>query len=133
MFRTPALLVAALLAGAGAGSAQAQGTTCQGRVFVDSVYQTGVGGDRFEYFFVLRNQTNQRVTADLAFSGFPSNVTLFSPSLPNVAMGPNATVSPNTRFGNGTNNNISAQTVRVVYDAAPPAGAAIRVTNCRAG
>jgi carbohydrate-binding DOMON domain-containing protein len=133
MTRITALAAAGLLALALPGAASAQGTTCQGRVFIDSVYQTGVGGDRFEYFFILRNQTNQRITADVALQNFPSNVTLFSPNLPNIAMGPNATVSPNTRFGNGTNSNISMQTVARAYDNGAATGPTIRVTNCRAG
>lgn len=132
MFRTTAF--AAALLGAAAmlpAGASAQGTACQGRVFVDAVYQNGVGGNRFEYFFHLRNQTGQRVRADVSFHNFPHDVTLFSPSLPNIEMGPWATVAA-TRFGNGTNGNIGNQTVRVVYDAAAGTGPTVRVTNCRA-
>ncbi|WP_431303903.1 hypothetical protein [Sediminicoccus sp. BL-A-41-H5] len=128
-----AILTVMILAGLAGRRAEAQGAACNGRVAIESVYQTGVGGERFEYFFVLRHTTTQRVTADVTFSGFPSNVTLFPPMLPNIPMSPNATVSPNTRFGDGTNNIISGHMVRIVHDSPPPAGPAVRVTNCRAG
>lgn len=137
MFRTTsfATLAAAALLGAATmmpAGAEAQGSNlCQGRVFVDAVYQNGLGGNRYEYFFHLRNQTGQRVRADVSFHNFPHDVTLFSPTLPNIEMGPWATVAA-TRFGNGTNGNIGNQTVRVVYDAAASHGATVRVTNCRA-
>ena len=112
------------------GAAAAQAAICQGRVFVDSVYQTGLGGARFEYFFLLRNQTNSRITVNVRLQDFPSNVTLFSPTLPDIPLGPYAIL--NLRFGQGTNPNISAGTVRVVHDAMAAGGPTIRMTNCRA-
>jgi hypothetical protein len=124
------LALAAPLLSVTAPLAEAQTPTCRGRVFVDSVYQTGLGGNRYEYFVQLRNGTGSAVTAQLNFGGFGQTVTLFSPQLPGIALGPNA--SQTIRFGNGTNGNINAGTVTVAYDA--PAGAGrptVSVTNCR--
>ncbi len=103
---------------------------CQGRVFIDTVYQTGTGGNNFEYFVHIRNATRQAMTVDITLSGFPANVTLFSPSLPGIPLGPHATRS-NLKFGRGTNGQISLGTVARVYDAPAGAGATVRLTNCR--
>ena len=126
-------IIAAVATLAIAGTAQAQNaTTCQGRVVVDTVYQTGRGGNNFEYFIHLRNATRTRITADVTFSGFPATVTLFSPSLPGIPIGPNATVS-SLRFGSGTNGQINQGTVARAYDVPAGAGPTVRLTNCRAG
>ena len=130
------IIAAAVLAAIGmTGQAQAQAspTTCQGRVVVDTIYQTGIGGNNFEYFIHLRNATRARITADVTFSGFPAGaVTLFSPSLPGIPIDANATRS-SLKFGRGTNGQISTGTVARVYDAAAGAGPTVRLTNCRAG
>lgn len=110
--------------------AEAQTATCRGRVFIDSVYQTGLGGNRYEYFVQIRNGTPAALTAQLNFAGFGPTVTLFSPQLSGIALGPNA--SQTIRFANGTNGNINMGTVGVTYDA--PAGSGrptVAVTNCR--
>ena len=120
------IIAAAALAAIGlAGQASAQtANTCQGRVVIDTIYQTGTGGNNYEYFIHLRNATRSAITVDVAFSGFPGTVTLFSPSLPGIPIGANATRS-SLKFGRGT--------VARVYDAAAGAGPTVRLTNCRAG
>lgn len=126
-----AILAATVLVGAAAGPAQAQSpNTCNNRVVIDTIYQTGTGGNNFEYFLHLRNATRGRVTVDVTFTGFPGNVTLFSPSLPGIPIGANATIS-SLRFGRGTNGQIGTVTVARVYDAAAGAGPTVRLTNCR--
>jgi hypothetical protein len=110
--------------------AEAQSPACRGRVFIDSVYQTGLGGGRYEYFVQIRNGTPALLTAQLNFAGFGPAVTLFSPQLSGIALGANA--SQTIKFGNGTNGNINMGTVTVTYDA--PAGSdrpTVAVTNCR--
>jgi hypothetical protein len=127
-----AILAAAVLVGAAAAPAQAQSTNaCLGRVAVDTIYQTGTGGNNYEYFLHLRNVTRSRITVDVTFTGFEArNVTLFSPSLPGIPVGGNATI-PNLKFGRGTNGQINTGTVARVYDAAPGSGPTVRLTNCR--
>ena len=114
--------------------AQAQApTTCQGRVVVDTIYQTGTGGNNFEYFIHLRNATRGSLTVDVTFSGFAGvspAVTLFSASLPGIPIGANATIS-SLRFGRGNNGQINTGTVARVYDVAPGSGPTVRLTNCR--
>jgi hypothetical protein len=132
MFRNAA--IAATLLGAAAvlpAPAQAQGgAACQGRVFIDAVLQNGTGGNNYEYFFHIRNGTGSVVTADVQLQNFPSDVTLFSASLPGIRIEPHATISM-VRFGRGTNGNISNATVRVAYDGAAASGPTIRAQNCR--
>jgi hypothetical protein len=111
--------------------AQAQANTCQGRVVIDTIYQTGTGGNNYEYFIHVRNATRGALTADVNFSGFPGTVTLFSLSLPGIPIGANATVS-SLKFGRGTSSQVNTGTVARVYDAVPGAGPTVRVTNCRA-
>ena len=124
-------MAALILALAAAGPAQAQMmTTCQGRVFIDTVYQTGLGGGQFEYFINIRNATRGRLTFDVTLTGFPATVTLFSPSMPGIPVGANATIS-GMRIGRGTNAQIGVGTVARVYDAAPGSGPTVRLTNCR--
>lgn len=108
-------------------------TTCQGRVVIDTIYQTGTGGNNYEYFIHLRNATARSLTVDVTFSGFAGlspAVTLFSASLPGIPIGANATISQ-LRFGRGNNNQISTGTVARVYDVAPGSGPTVRLTNCR--
>lgn len=128
---TPRTALAALLACAAVPAAAQTGTQCQGRAVLDAVYQVGLAGGRYEYFLMLRNATAQRLVAEIAFSGFPANVQLFSASLPGVVLAPRATQS--IRFGTGTNGNINLGTVQRVTDAAAASGATIRLRGCRAG
>lgn len=94
-----AILVASVLVGAAAAPAQAQNANaCQGRVVIDTIYQTSTGGNNFEYFLHLRNATRTAVTVDVTFPSFPGNVTLFSPSLPGIPIGPYVTRS-SLKFG----------------------------------
>ncbi len=130
------IIVAATLAVLAGGIAAPQGaqaqpvTTCNNRVVIDTIYQTGTGGNSFEYFIHLRNATRGALTVDVTFTGFPGNVTLFSPSLPGIPIGANATIS-SLRFGRGTNGQINTGTVARVYDGAAGAGPTVRLTNCR--
>jgi hypothetical protein len=124
--------VVAAVAMAGSGVAQAQAADhCKGRVFVDTVYQTGTGGQNYEYYVTIRNGTSAPLKWQLSFSGMPGNVSLFSPVLPggSLAAGRNETI----KFGKGTTGNINLGTVKVQYDsAAPKAGMAlVSLTNCR--
>ncbi|PZW45826.1 hypothetical protein C8P66_11024 [Humitalea rosea] len=112
-----------------AAPAEAQSNACRGRGFIDSVYQTGLGGTNFEYFVIIRNQTSAPMSWQLNFGGFPGNVTLFSPQLAGSALGPNA--SETIRFGRGTNGNINQGTVGRVYDTAGTGSATVAMTNCR--
>ena len=126
------IIAALALAALPLGIASAQtATTCNGRVFIDTIYQTGTGGNNFEYFIHLRNATRTRLTVDVTFTGFPNTVTLFSPSLPGIPIGANATIS-SLRFGRGTYNQVNISTVQRAYDVAAPAGPVVRLTNCRA-
>lgn len=121
------------LAAAAPGSAQAQpASTCQGRAVIDTIYQTGLGGNNYEYFFNVRNATRGSLTVDIAITGFPAGVTIFSPSLPGIPLGGYATRSA-IKFGRGTVGTINVGTVARVYDAPAGAGPTIRLTNCRAG
>jgi hypothetical protein len=126
-------LLAALMAAAPLQQADAQGqTSCAGRVVIDAIYQTQTGGNHYEYFFSLRNGTRGAVTVDVAITGFPAGVTLFSPSLPGIPLGGYATRSA-VRFGRGTSGNIGNGTVTRAYDASPGSGPTVRLTNCRGG
>jgi hypothetical protein len=130
MIRNTIIAAAALAAFAGQASAQAPVTTCNQRVVIDTIYQTGTGGNNFEYFIHLRNATRSALTVDVTFTGFPGTVTLFSPSLPGIPLAAHATRS-SMRFGRGTNGQINTGTVARVYDAAAGAGPTVRLTNCR--
>lgn len=110
--------------------AEAQGNLCRNRVFIDTVYQDSLGGNRYEYFVQVRNGTNAPIRTNLNFAGFGPTVTLFSASLPdiNLAAHTNRTI----RFGNGTNGNINSGTVALSYDT--PAGGGrptVTAVNCR--
>jgi hypothetical protein len=123
-------LAAAPLLALAPAPAEAQATTCRGRAFIDSVYQTGLGGNRYEYYVQLRNGTSSQMTAQLNFGSFGPTVTLFSPQLPSITLAPNSTQT--IRFGNGTNGNINAGTVAIVYDAPATGGRpTVSATNCR--
>ncbi|MBU8541093.1 hypothetical protein [Falsiroseomonas tokyonensis] len=125
-----AIALAAAFALLPATAPQAQGAACRGRVHVDSVYQNGTGGNRYDYMVQIRNSTGGPLTLQLAFAGFGTNVTLFSPQLAGISLQPNA--SQTIRFGNGTNGNINLGSVAVVYDTAAAAGrATVAVTNCQ--
>jgi hypothetical protein len=128
-----ALLAATVLAAGAATPVQAQtSTACQGRAVIDTIYQTGVGGNSYEYFFTIRNLTRVNLTVDVSITGFTTGVTLFSPSLPGIPLGRDAAHSA-LKFGRGTSGNISVGTVARAYDAAAGSGPTIRLTNCRAG
>lgn len=109
--------------------AEAQSATCRGRVFIDTVYQTGLGGNRYEYFVQLRNGTASAVTAQLNLGGFGPTVTLFSPQLAGIQLAPHA--SQTIRFGNGTNGQINNSTVTRTYDTMPSGTATVAANNCR--
>lgn len=131
-----AVLMAALSLGA---AAQAQtSTTCKNKVYVDSVYQVGTGGQNYEYYFQLRNGTDKPLNSvTITLAGFDKTVTLFSSHLVvakqgGPVLGPWMSHDPAIKFGNGSNRNISVGTVRVMYDDPAPAGkASLRVTQCR--
>ncbi|MDO9500090.1 hypothetical protein [Falsiroseomonas sp.] len=110
--------------------AEAQGqTTCRGSIFVDSVYQTGLGGNRYEYFVQVRNGTPQTMGLQLNFAGFGDGVTLFSPQLTGITLPAHG--SQTIRFGNGTNGNIHMGNVTIAYDTPATGGrATVSVTNC---
>lgn len=125
------ILIVMVLAGFAAGRAEARGTSCMGRVWIDAVFQQRMDSLRHAYFFTIRNATNQRLLAEVGFSGFPADVTLMAPTLPNVPLEPEASLSPNPRFGIGTNRNINLQTVRIAVDGAAGSGPTIHLRNCR--
>lgn len=128
-----AILAAAILAASAIAPVQAQTpNTCQGRAVIDTIYQSGVGGNNYEYYFNVRNATRGSLTVDVTITGFPDTVALFSPSLPGIPLGSYASRSA-LKFGRGTNGNISVGTVARVYDAGAGAGPTIRLTNCRPG
>lgn len=112
--------------------AEAQGAAqvvCRGSIFVDSVYQTGLGGNRYEYFVQVRNGTPMARGLQLNFGGFGDAVTLFSPQLTGISLP--AFGSQTIRFGNGTNGNINMGTVSVVYDGPATGGrATVAANNC---
>ncbi|MGG5888424.1 hypothetical protein ACLF3G_14920 [Falsiroseomonas sp. HC035] len=123
-------LAFAPLLGLAPAPAEAQTAGCRGRAFVDSVYQTGLGGNRYEYYVQVRNGTSAPLTVQLNFGGFGSNVSVFSAQLPGIALASNA--SQTIKFGNGTDGNINMGTVTVTYDMPPGNGRpAVSVTACR--
>ncbi len=122
--------VAALLA-ASPAMAQLPDTRCQGRVVVQTVYQQAIAGNRFDYYFSLRNMTGTKLQADVSFSGFAGDVTVFNYALRHIPLEPH-TVTPPLKFGTGSNNRINTGTVSAGADKPAPAGPHIRVTNCSA-
>lgn len=128
------IIAGAALAAIGLGGhAQAQtGNTCQGRVVVDVIYTTALGGNSFEYLILLRNATDRRVSVTVTFSGFPRTVTLNS-----VVMGPLPIAAQTSltglRFGRGSWAQVDTGTVARVYDRPAGAGPTVRLTDCRQG
>jgi hypothetical protein len=110
--------------------AEAQTNTCRNRVFVDSIYQTGLGGNRYEYFLQVRNGTANPVTLQINIGTQYPNVSVFSPQLSGIAL--SAHGNQTIRWANGTNDNISSGTVAVVYDGPATGGTpTIAINNCR--
>lgn len=107
--------------------AQSPGT-CKDVGFVDSVYQTGLGGSDYEYHVIVRNQGSMPMQWTLTFAGFPSNVTLFSPVLTGGTLQPFS--SETLKFGRGTNGNISQSTVTVGYDTPPARRPSVTLSKC---
>ena len=127
------IATAAILAAVGmTGQASGQANTCQGRATIDAIQQSHWGGSTYDDLIHIRNATNRSITVDVSFSGFPDNVTLFSPVLPGIPIGLDATRS-SLKFGRGTSNQVSVSTVTRVSDAAAGGGPTVRLTNCRAG
>lgn len=127
-FATAALALALLPIAA--PQAQAQSSLCVNRVVIESVYRTGLPGNRFEYFVYVRNHTNRLTTLRLDFTGFDSTVTLYNLSQSNIHLLPYATQF--IRFGEGTNGNINNGTVTKAYDTRPAAGRpSVTAVNCR--
>ncbi|MDP3416964.1 hypothetical protein [Falsiroseomonas sp.] len=110
--------------------AEAQTNTCRNRVFIDSVYQTGLGGNRYEYFLQVRNGTPIPVSLQINIGTMFPTVSVFSPQLSGINLPAHG--SQTIRWANGTHNNISLGTVSVVYDAPATGGSpTIAVNNCR--
>ena len=130
MRKTTIIAAATLAVIAVSGQVRAQSTTCQGKAVIDTVYQTNTGSNRYEYYFNVRNATRTPLAIDVTFTGFPTNVTLFSPSLPGIPVGPFVTRAA-IKFGRGTNATISPNTVARVYDTAAGTGPTVRLANCR--
>lgn len=131
MFARKTIAAAALLAAAalpGAASAQSFGQ-CQGRAFIDAIYQNGLGGNEFAYFYALRNGGPTELVAVVEFGGFGNDVRLNTNRL-EVRIAPFASLS-HQNFGRGINGNVTTQTVGSLYDNQPAGGAFIRVTSCR--
>jgi len=129
MTRLPSFATLSLMAATLVCPLSAQAAACKGNAFIDSIYQNGMGGNRYEYFAQVRNQTNKPIRMDLVFASMPKTVTLFSPSLPGITLQPYA--SQTIRFGNGTNGNISTGTVTVAYDNAPAGRPSATLRNCQ--
>ena len=110
-----------------ASSAHAQAGPCKGKVFIDSVYQVGLGGNSYEYYIQLRNATDKKASAKIEFHTFGSSVSLFTSSMI-VPTGPHA--SQKIKFGKGTNGNINAGTVKVLYDSPGMSQPSITVNAC---
>lgn len=109
------------------GAANAQ--VCQGKAFIDSVYQTGLGGNSYEYHIQIRNGNPEPVKVTLSFRQFPKEISLFSADLPNVDLG--AYGSRTLKFGKGTNGNINMNTVKIGYDTTPGGtGATATMSRC---
>lgn len=104
-------------------------TQCRGRALIDAIYQSGMGDNRYEYFVQVRNQTSKPMKMELVFSSKPNDVTLFSPSLPGIALPSYG--SKTIRFGYGKNSNINSGTVTVSYDVIPAGRAAATLRNCQ--
>jgi hypothetical protein len=127
---TLTLAAAALLTAASSQALAQTAATCKGKVAVDTVYQVSTGSGQFEYSVQLRNSTAAPIAVTLNFSGFPSNVSLFSPMLPNISLKNYATQS--IKFGKGANAQINTGTVKVQYDTTASTGKpTVNVISCR--
>ncbi len=127
------ILAILILSGFAAGPAQAQAQFiqgCHGRVVIDLIYETAVGGGRYEYFVMLRSATERRVTVDMSFSGFPPSMTLVSPSRPNIVIAPAATAAA-LRLGSSTSQ-LNPYTFAHMYNHfSSSSGQTVRASNCR--
>ncbi len=124
-FRRIALAVAfPILAGSGTAFAD----VCKGKAFIDSVYQTGLGGNSYEYHIQIRNGNPEPVKVTLNFRHFPTNVSLFSAELPKIELG--AYSSQTIKFAKGNNSNINMNTVKIAYDTPPATGASATMSRC---
>ncbi|WP_159992672.1 hypothetical protein [Roseomonas sp. 18066] len=126
-----ALGAAATLAATAGSSAAQPANACAGKMFIDTVYPQSTGGNNFDYFIQIRNQTNATVVADVLLGGFPTGVTLFSPQLPGVPTP--AWQSQQIRIGRGTVAQINPGTVDRLYDRAGSGKPFVTLRNCRAG
>lgn len=124
--------VAALAVALGvSGPSAAQTMKCEGLLRVNGIYTEGSGGN-FYYTALIGHASNPelRVVADLYFTGFPKDVTLFWPMKTEV-------VSQHTSiamgFGRGSNQNITPATVQVAYDRVRYEAPTITIANCRRG
>lgn len=132
---------AALAAACAGGATQALAANlCKNKVFLDSIYQVGTGGQNYEYYIQVRNGTDKPLkSAVVTFAGFDNKtVTLFSPRLDlkkpdGPVLGPWMTHQPSIKFGTGTAFNIVVGVgVVALYDKDQPVQgkAAVRVTDC---
>jgi hypothetical protein len=131
----PRIIAAALLALLAATPAQAQGqggNTCRGRVLIANVTQASGPGNTVFYAVTLLNGTQDRVTLDVGFSGFPGAVTVYSPTLTNVPLEPRGGTREH-RFGRGTLGLLDTAAVARVYDSQAGGGPTVRIGNCRLG
>ena len=103
-------------------------TTCKDRVFIDSVYQNGMGGNNYEYFVQIRNQTSTPLKWTLNFQHMPKTISLFSPQLTGGTL--QAHASKTIRFGKGTNGNVNAGTVKVLYDTPSGTTPSVMLSKC---
>ena len=130
MFRKSLAATAALIGLAIAQPAAAQSMgQCAGRVFIDAIYQNGLGGNEFAYFYQIRNGGPTEAVAVVEFGGFGNDIRLNATRI-EVRLAPFSTLA-HQNFGRGINGNVTQQTVGTLYDGAPAGGAHIRVSNCR--
>ena len=110
----------------------AQAANCNGKLFIDSVYQNGLGSNKYEYMLQLRNGTAKPQSWTIQFGGFPPTVSIFSPQL---SGGPQAANTTQTiRWGDGTWGNLNTSTVTVVYDRLGSGGKPwVSLMNCTPG
>ncbi|WP_376092950.1 hypothetical protein ACE7GA_24630 [Roseomonas sp. CCTCC AB2023176] len=122
-----------LLTISGDNAAAQNNNLCANNVFINSVFVSGAtfvdGQNRFEYSLQVQNQSAVARSVTITLSGFPRDVTLFSPSLPIQRLG--SYEQQTIRFGSGTNANISLGTVSVVHDNGAGRAPFIRLTQCR--
>ena len=110
--------------------AEAQPNTCSNRVFVDSVYQIGLGGNRYAYKLQVRNGTPSPISVQINIGTMYPNITPISPQITGINLPANG--SQTVDWASGTNNDVSSRTISVVYDAPAVGGSpTISVTNCR--